>query len=149
MVSRYRLVALAVLAVLLLSGCYSLAEPSFRPGDSRDLFFSISRRVESNEPLAGESACADPGLIGNAMYLRASIEADPQPRDVYIYSFRTRSWDDSKDAVDACQAEYQAAHPGATVSRLDIPIWRVFGAGWSPELTLALTEALEEAHDAG
>lgn len=144
-----RLPALAALMTLLLVGCYSLAEPSIRPGAPRDVFFSIGRRVQSSEPLAGESACADPGLIGNALYLTAQTDADPVPRDVYIYSFRTRSWDDSEEAVDACQAEYESAHPGSTVSRLDVPIWRVFGADWSPELTLALTEALEEAQDAG
>ena len=34
--------------------------------------------------------------------------------------------------VDACQAEYAAAHPGSIVTRLDIPTFRVFGADWSP-----------------
>lgn len=146
---RGALLTIATLAVLSLSGCYNLAEPSFRPGDSRDLYRSISRRVTAGEPLAGESACADPSLIENAIYLTAATADDPEPRDVYVYRFRTRGWEDSEAVVDACQAEYAAANPESEVTRVDVPIWRVFGADWSPELTRRITEALLEAQDAG
>lgn len=144
-----RLLALAVLAAFVLSACYSLVEPSFRPGTSRDVFLAISRRVTTSEPIAGLSACSDPELKANAIYLTAATDADAEPRDVYIYGFRTRSWDESEEAVAACQAEYAAANPDAVVSRIDIPVWRVFGADWSPELTQSLEDAFEEAHDAG
>jgi hypothetical protein len=144
-----RSLVLAVLLVLVVAGCYSLAEPSFRPGDSRDLYRSISRRVVAGTPLVGESACDDPGLTGNAIYLTARTDADEEPRDVYIYVFRTKGWEDSKTAVDVCQAEYEAANPGSVVTRLYVPIWRTFGADWSPQLTSQLREALDEAQDAG
>lgn len=144
-----RLLVLALLGAFVLSACYSLVEPSFRPGDSRDVFQSISRRATTSEPLAGESACSDPDLVGNAIHLTAATATDPEPRDVYIYGFRTKTWDRSEAQVDSCQAEYEAANPGSVVTRLDIPIWRVFGADWSPELTQALEDAFDEAHDAG
>lgn len=149
MLPHARLLAMAVLAVFTLSACYSLVEPAFRPGDSRDVFLAISRRATTSEPLAGASACSDPDLVGNAIYLTAATETDTQPRDVYIYGFRIKSWDDSEAPIDACEAEYAAANPGSVVTRIDIPVWRVFGADWSPELAQALEEAFEEAHDAG
>jgi hypothetical protein len=144
-----RLLIVAVLAVFTLSACYSLVEPSFRPGDSRDVFRSINRRATTSEPLAGRSACSDPELVANALHLTAATETDAEPRDVYIYGFRTKNWDDSEASVDACEAEYATANPGSVISRIDIPVWRVFGADWSPELIQVLEDAFEEAHDAG
>jgi hypothetical protein len=144
-----RLLALAALATFVLSACYSLVEPSFRPGDARDVFRSISRRATTSEPLAGRSACSDPELVANAIHLTAATEADAEPRDVYIYGFRTKNWEESEAPVDACQAEYEAANRGSVVTRIDVPVWRVFGADWSPELVQALQDAFEEAHDAG
>ena len=144
-----RAIAVLSLAVPLLAGCYSMAEPSFHPGSPRQMLLDINRRGVDATALAGESACADPGLIANAVHLRAKVASDPVERDVWIYSFREKGWDDTKAAVDACQAEYQAAHPGATVTRLDIPIYRVFGADWSQELTEALKGGLTEAANEG
>ena len=144
-----RLVALALAGPVVLGGCYSLTEPSFRPGASRDLFGSISRRVTATAPLPGESACADPELIDNAMRLTAATESDPEPREVFIYTFRTRGWDESETLVDACAAEYAAANPEAIVRRVDVPVWRAFGADWSDELERELRAAFEEAQDAG
>jgi hypothetical protein len=51
--------------------------------------------------------------------------------------------------VDACQAEFEAAHPDATVTRIDIPVYRAFGADWSEELVHALEAAIGEAAEAG
>jgi hypothetical protein len=141
--------ALAALA-LASSGCYSLSEPSFAPGDQRDLLQAITRRgvvVESTMP--GQAACSDPDLIGNVLYLKARMADETEPRDVYIHGFRERSWEASKAAVDACQAEYAADHPAARISRLDVPVWRAFGADWSQQLTTELRDALEEASQAG
>lgn len=103
--------------------------------------------VESS--VAGESACADPGLIGNALHLRGSVASDPTTRDIYLYTFKSNKWEGSQPAVDACQSAYQATEGGATVTRLDIPTYRAFGADWSAELTAALRNALAQAATAG
>ena len=103
--------ARAVLAVLLLPcltvACYSFAEPSLRPGDSRDVMAALARHgVVVSDVMAGESACDDPSLIANALHLVAAGPDDPDPRDVFIYLFRVRGWEDSAEAVDACQDAY-------------------------------------------
>lgn len=140
------LAALAVSA----AGCYSLSEPSFTPGDQRDVLQAITRRgVIVSETMPGRAACADPDLIGNVLYLAARMPDDPEPRDVFIHAYRERSWEGSKVEVDACQAEYATERPGARIGRLDVPTWRVFGADWSDELTTELRDALQEASKAG
>jgi hypothetical protein len=132
------------------AGCYSLSEPSFAPGDQRDVLRSITRRgIVVGEAMPGDAACADPDLIGNVLHLTARLPDESEARDVYIHGYRERSWEGSKAEVDTCQAEYAAAHPGSAIGRLDVPTWRVFGADWSAELTTDLRAALEEASQAG
>ena len=103
--------------------------------------------VESS--VAGESACDDPGLFGNALHLRGSVAADGTVRDIYIYTFKSNKWEGSQPAVDTCQSAYQAAVDGATVTRLDIPTYRAFGADWSTDLADAIRDALAQASTAG
>lgn len=142
------LLALALTAPLL-AGCYSFAQPSFHPGNARELLVAITRRGVEAKPLAGSSACADPTLVANALQIRATVAADPVPRDVWVYSFRPKGWEQTQAVVDACQAEYAAANPGARIVRIDVPVSRVFGADWSPELERAVRAALEEVANAG
>jgi hypothetical protein len=133
-----------------MSGCYSLSQPSFAPGDQRDLLRSITRRgIVVGETMPGRAACADPDLVGNVLHLTARLPDEDEARDVFIHAYRERSWEGSRVEVDACQAEYAADHPGAVVRRIDVPTWRVFGAGWSDALTAELQAALEEASRAG
>jgi hypothetical protein len=132
------------------SGCYSFSEPSFAPGDQRDVLQSITRRgIVVSGTMPGEAACADPDLIGNVLHLMARLPDESLARDIYVHAYRERSWEGSKAEVDACQAEYAADHPGSIVRRLDVPTWRVFGADWSDGLTRELRAALEEASQAG
>ena len=144
-----RRLGLLVAGVAVLGGCYSFAQPSFHPGNNRQLLTAIARRVTSADSMAGESACADRGLIPNALHIKATVADDPEPRDVWIYSFKSKGWEGSKDAVDACQAEFAAANPGATITRLDIPVYRAFGADWSPDLLNAVRDGLTEASTMG
>jgi len=142
--------ALALVGALALGGCYSLAEPSFDPGDQRDVLQSIVRRgIVISEPLTGETACDDRDLVGNAMYLTARLPDETEARDVYVHTYREKSWEASSEEVDRCMAEYAAANPGAEIARLDIPTFRVFGADWSEGLTEQLRKAFEEASQAG
>jgi hypothetical protein len=147
---RARRLVLLLLVPAVLAGCYSFAEPSFRPGDPRDVLVAMTRRgvvVESS--VAGESACADPGLIGNVVHLVVTVPSDVTPRDLFLYTFRSRSWEGSQPAVDACQAEYASANPGGEVVRVDIPTYRTMGLDWSDELTTIVRDALEEASTQG
>lgn len=147
---RYRLLALGALMAFAASGCYSFAEPSFKPGDARDVFASIVRRgVVVSEPLAGQTACDDPGLIANTLYVTARMPEETEPRDVYIHTYREKRWQEGLEEVDACEAAYAEAHPGSRITRLDIPVYRVFGADWSDELAQELEVAFEEAARAG
>jgi hypothetical protein len=144
-----RLATLLAVAVLV-SGCYSLNQPSFDPGDQRDVMRALARRgLVLGDLLPGRAACDDPDLVGNVVYLAARLPDEAEARDVFIHTYRARSWEASAEEVDACQAEYAAAHPGSVIGRLDIPTFRVFGADWSPALTEELRAAFEEASRAG
>lgn len=145
----------ALLAALLalpfaLQGCYSLAEPSFDPGSQRDVLASIVRRgIVVSDVLPGRAACDDPDVVGNSLYLAARLPHEEETRDVFVHTYRERSWEASAEEVDACQADYAEDHPDVEVARLDIPTYRAFGADWSDELTEELRAALEEASQAG
>jgi len=144
-----RLLALPAVAMAVLTGCYSFAQPSFHPGNNRQLLIAITRRGVEAQLTVGESACSDRGLVPNALHLRATVASDPEPRDVWIYSFRPKGWEATQASVDACQAEYAAANRGSTITRMDIPIYRAFGADWSPELEAAVREGLTEVSTMG
>jgi hypothetical protein len=144
-----RAVAAVSLATVLLAGCYNFAQPSFHPGNARQLLIAISRRADKADAKVGESACSDPTLVENAIHLTVTAPDDPTPRDVWVYAFREKGWDATKATVDACQAEYAAANPDATITRLDVPVYRAFGPDWSPDLVEAVKDGLEEAATMG
>lgn len=138
------------IASLALGSCYSFATPSYHPGEARDLVTAIARQgLTIHSTIPGDSACDDPGLIANATRFAITDPADDMDRDVWLYTFRERYWDASRTAVDACQAVFEAANPGSTVTRIDIPLYRAFGADWSAGLTTSLEAALADAADAG
>jgi hypothetical protein len=139
-----------LLGSLALGGCYTTAEPSFHPGNQRDILGAIMLRgIEVTDPVPGQTACDDPALVGNSLYFTARLPGEEAFRDVYVHSYRERSWDASAAEVDSCQATYAAMHPDAEITRLDIPLYRVFGADWSEGLADQLERALVEAADAG
>jgi len=148
--ARTRLLALALGASFAIGGCYSFAEPSFHPGDQRDILQTVVLRgIEVTDPIPGETACDDPDLVGNALYFTARMPGEEEYRDVYVHTYREKWWDRSAEEVDGCQEAYEAANPDAEIIRLDIPLYRILGADWSDELTAELTKALEEAAEAG
>lgn len=139
-----------LLASLSITACYSFSEPSFDPGNQRDVLRSIVRRgLVVSEQMPGRTACDDRALVDNSLYLTARLPGEAELRDVYVHTFREKAWADSLEEVDACMAQYAGAHPGSRIGRLDIPTFRVFGADWSPELTRELEAAFEEASQAG
>jgi len=148
--TQRRLLALALAGTFALAGCYTTAEPSFHPGDHRDILQTvILRGLEVTDPVPGETACDDHDLVGNSLYFTARMPDEEEYRDVFVHSYREKWWDRSLEEVDGCQAIYQQNNPESEITRLDIPLYRIFGADWSPELEDELTRALEEASEAG
>ena len=145
-----RLLALSATATLAISGCYGLSEPSFHPGDQRDILQTvILRGIEVTDPVPGETACDDHDLVGNTLYFTARMPGEEEYRDVFVHTYREKWWDRSEAEVDGCQAVYASAHPDSEIIRLDIPLYRIVGRDWSPELADELTRALKEASEAG
>ncbi len=135
---------------MVLASCYSFAQPSFHPGDTRQTVAAIARHgVTLTATIPGESACDDPGLIPNALQLQVVDPADGAARDVWLYTFREKGWPATEAPVDACQAVFAAANPGAVITRVDVPVYRAFGADWSDALTDAIRAGLTDAADAG
>jgi len=141
---------LSAAASLALAGCYGLTEPSFHPGDQRDILQTVMLRgIEVTDPVPGQTACDDHDLVGNSLYFTARMPGEEEYRDVYVHSYREKWWDRSLEEVDDCQDVYAAANPDAKIIRLDIPLYRILGADWSDDLAEELTKALEEASEAG
>jgi hypothetical protein len=137
-------------AALVLGGCYTTAEPSFHPGDQRDILQTvILRGIEVTDPVAGQTACDDEDLVGNSLYFTARMPGEQEFRDVYVHSYREKWWDRSQAEVDGCEAIYAENNPESEIIRIDIPLYRILGADWSAELTDQLTRAFEEAAEAG
>src|SRR3954471_15116511 len=91
------LIGICTLAV----ACGGSTAPTANPGLSSQLVGAIARRVTVSAVVSGDSACADPGLVPNALHLTVVDPTSQSPRDVYVYSFRAKSWDAGAAAVDA------------------------------------------------
>ena len=139
-----------VFAALVIAGCYSSATASYHPGDASQLVQEITRRSATvAATVSGDTGCSDASLTDNALHLTVTVPTDALPRDVYIFTFRSTKWDTSAAPIDACQAAYAQAHPGTTITRLDIAPYRAFGADWSPSLSATISAALTEASNLG
>mgnify|MGYP001604320596 FL=1 len=148
--SPRRLAALTLAGSFVVAGCYGTTEPSFHPGDSRDILQTVMLRgIEVTDPVPGETACDDHDLVGNTLYFTASMPGEEEYRDVFVHTYREKWWDASLEEVDGCQAVYEENNPEAVITRMDIPLYRIIGADWSDELSEELTQALEEASEAG
>ena len=148
--SPRRLAALTLAGSFVVAGCYGTTEPSFHPGDSRDILQTVMLRgIEVTDPVPGETACDDHDLVGNTLYFTARMPGEEEYRDVFVHTYRETWWDASLEEVDGCQAVYEENNPEAVITRMDIPLYRIIGADWSDELSEELTQALEEASEAG
>jgi hypothetical protein len=136
-----------VLTCVLASACGASPAPTANPGLSSQLVGAIARRMTVSSVVSGDSACPDPSLIPNALHITVLDPSTETARDVYVYSFRAKSWDASAAAVDACQQAFGAG--ASDVERLDLLPYRLLGRGWSQTLTDDLSAALDEASRAG
>lgn len=141
-------VALLGIVALVLAGCNGSTTPTANPGLSSQLVGAIARRVPVKSVVSGDSACADPSLVPNALHLSVADPETESARDVYVYSFRNKSWEASEAPVDACQQTYGATD-ASEVDRLDVMPYRLLGRDWSATLRADLAAALDEASQAG
>ena len=132
------------MALLVQIGCG--ASPSPTPGDILAVRDELVRRgVTIGSVISGESACPGQPLHDNALHLVVSVSSDTRPRDLYLYLFRPREFDETAAQMDACETEYAEAVGDGPTSRVDVPPYRAIGNGWSPGLERAITEALGAA----
>ncbi len=105
--------------------------------------------VTTLSAVAGQSACPDQPLHDNALALSVTTAADPEPRDVYLYLFKPRSFEETSAVVDACASDYADTSPGAIISRLEVAPFRALGAGWSDDLRSSVEQAMQVAARGG
>lgn len=144
--SLSQIVVIAAICVLA-SACGGSSTPTANPGLSSQLVGAIARRMTVSAVVSGDSACPDPSLIANALHITVVDPSSETPRDVYVYSFRAKSWDATAATVDSCQQVYAAG--ASDVDRLDLLPYRLIGKGWSETLREDLSAALDEASQAG
>ena len=126
----------------------SASPPSTRATSATCCSRSRGAGIVVSQPVVGQTACDDPDLVANSLYLTARLPDEHEPATSTCTATARSRGQASQAEVDACQAIYAASHPGARIVRLDIPTFRVFGADWSPELTRELRAAIEEAAQA-
>lgn len=105
--------------------------------------------VTTLSAVAGGSACPEQPLKDNALALSVTTESDPEPRDVYLYLFRPRSFEETSATMAACEAEFRASSPDVAIDRIDVAPFRALGAGWSDELRNSVEQALQVAARGG
>ena len=77
--TQRRILALAI-GGLVLGGCYGTTEPSFHPGDQRDILQEVLLRgIVVTDPVPGQTACDDPELVGNSLYFTARLAEEDEP----------------------------------------------------------------------
>jgi len=141
--------ALLVAASVLLAGCGTPDRALATPQDNVGLVQTMAQHgLTVMSQTSGDPGCSEPGVVANAVHWRVMASTDAAPSDVYIFRFLDHAaFLAGASEVDACQAEFTALRTrvGGPVTRLDISPWRVFGDGWSADLTASLTAALTAA----
>jgi len=105
--------------------------------------------VTTLSAVSGASGCPDQPLHDNALALSVTTVSDPAPRDVYLYLFRPRDFEQTGPTMEACAADYAATAPDATIMRLDVAPFRALGADWSDELRASVESAMQVAARGG
>lgn len=142
--SRASLLALAALALL---ACGTVPSPT--PGSILVIRDELSRRgVMILSAESGASACPGQPLNDNALHLSVTTEADPAPRDLYLYLFRAREFEATAAQMDDCVLEYESVQDQRPSHRIEAAPYRALGAAWSDYLQRAVDEALRAASGA-
>ncbi len=140
-VSRAAAVALVILMV---AACGQFVAPSSTPG-SMDYVIAnlVLRGATVHRLVSGDAGCPTSELHDNAISLEVALFNQSALHQVYLLRWRRPADFDAAAAAFAdCVAEYQALHPGATVSTLESAPWRAYGPTWNEMLRSILDEAL-------
>jgi hypothetical protein len=136
-------VALVALAALVV-GCGVFVAPAPTPAEMDDVISNlVLRGVTVHDLVSGDTGCSIPTLQGNAVHMEISLETDSSIQTVYLLRWRRASdFAGSSQEFADCVAQYQAAHPGQTISQLEANPWRAYGPAWTPVLRDTLLDAL-------
>ena len=140
-----RWVALAAVGLMAMAvvGCYGDDGPGPTPGTMDDVIAAIVlQNITVLHLTSGDAGCSTASLHENAVHLSLVIGSQNASHDVYLLNWKNQAtYNAAAAAVAACQAEYQASHPGVTMTQLDAYPWRAYGPGWTPELYAKLANA--------
>lgn len=105
--------------------------------------------VTTLSAVSGDSVCPGQALADNALHLTVTGPSTVAPSELYLYLFRAREFERTEPQVDACEGEALAAHPGETITRLDVQPYRALGISLPADLRTAVQSALREAASGG
>jgi hypothetical protein len=142
--SSWRLAALVVLATVLVGGCYGDSGPGPTPGEMDDVIAAIVLQdVTVLHLTSGDAGCPTSALHDNAVHLTLVIGAQNASHEVYLLRWKNQAaFDNAASDFASCVSEFKAGNPSAGVSQLAAYPWRVYGPGWTPQLSTILTNAL-------
>lgn len=142
-------VAAVVAAALLAGACAGPPVPN-TPVPATDVFQELALAGASTVNLvSGDPGCSDANMIPYAIH--AQVKMPPgaaATSDVYLFTWANRAgWTRGAVAFESCRSEFAAGSKaaGRPVDEIDMSPYRMFGAGWSPALKTALTQALTKA----
>ena len=135
---------LVVALALLVGGCYGDDGPGPTPGEMDDVIADIVlQNVTVLHLTSGDAGCPTSALHENAVHLTVVIGAQNASHEVYLLRWKNQATFDAAAAdFAACVSQFNTANPGAIMSQLDEFPWRVYGPGWTTQLTAILTNAL-------
>jgi hypothetical protein len=145
-------ILLALLAALALVGCGGPLGPSpSAPNEVSDVIAAlVVRGTTVAHVTSGDAGCPGSSLHSNGVHLQLTLPGETNSDDVYLVRWKSSDAFTAATAdFQACLAEYQSAHPDATINQLARDPWRVYGPGWSPALLSALDAALQAAAGGG
>jgi hypothetical protein len=140
------LAALAV-ALLCLTGCGVFVAPSPTPAAMDDVIAGLVLRGVTVEHLtSGDAGCPGSQLYRNGVHFTVATASDSPSYDVFLLRWDTPAeFAARSDAFTACVGAYSAAHPGASMSQIEVTPWRAYGPDWPAGLAATLESALHAA----
>jgi hypothetical protein len=135
------------LVALVVIGCGPVPTPVPTPGTMDDVIAAlVLRGISIHQLVSGDPGCPSSDLHDNAVKLEVSLDARSASHAIYLIRWRrTANFGDAAQPFNDCAAEYQALHPGQTVSQVESEPWRAYGPGWPPDLAPRLLDALRAA----
>jgi hypothetical protein len=106
----------------------------------------VLRGITVHRLVSGDPGCQSADVHDNAVHMEVSVDNRSATHDVYLFRWRRAAeFQAGVGTFQDCLAEYEAAHPGTTITALEVAPWRAYGPGWPPDLEARLRDALVEA----